>query len=455
MSSRFNFPSFFDAYVQGQQFKQQNQLARLAQQRASVEAQRQDADYDRQERTRNLLANYLTGGADKAAFNELAQVDPNAALQAQQYQRQQLVQQATETYHGTGAVITSKAPAQYARSMFPQAVAAWAAQTGRDPESMTDDEARDEARKIRAQAAAAAGIDPKLKEVDRGDAIDFVDEDTGDVIRTVTKSVTPGEKLSAETTRRGQNMVDARERERLAGAKLSEGSAEKVAQMIANYQQAPFSGYAMGKPANQQIMARVLELNPDYNANEYGSRSKAYKDFATGKPGNAVRSFNVALAHLDTLGNLADALDNHDFTLVNKIAQAFKKQTGGTAPTSFDAAKKIVGDEIVKAVVGSGAGGVADREEVAATIDRANSPSQLKAVIQTYQELMGGQLGGLRQQFEITTGRKDFDSFLSPEALKYVAAHAPAPTEAAPVVQAPALDVPADIAALLKKHGAK
>ena len=61
--------------------------------------------------------------------------------------------------------------------------------------------------------------------------------------------------------------------------------------------------------------------------------------------------------------------------------------------------------------MGSG-GGVADREEAARTINAAQSPAQLKQVIDTYKQLMGGQLEGLRHQYEQSTGKTDFDRFL-------------------------------------------
>lgn len=190
---------------------------------------------------------------------------------------------------------------------------------------------------------------------------------------------------------------------------------ENTAQAIASGNLAPLSGFALAKPMGQQIMARVMALNPQYSAKDFGTGQKAEKDFATGKPGQAVRSFNVALSHLDTLDQLSDALHNNNLQVVNKIGNAYAQQTGSPAPTNFESAKKIVADEIVKAIVGSG-GGVSDREAAAKTISAVSSPAQLKGVINTYKELMRGQLGGLKQQYETSTGRKDFDRLLTPSA---------------------------------------
>ena len=57
---------------------------------------------------------------------------------------------------------------------------------------------------------------------------------------------------------------------------------------------------------------------------------------------------------------------------------------------------------------------MADREAAAKTINAASSPAQLRGAIGTYKKLMQGQLGGLKQQYEQTTGKKDFERFLSP-----------------------------------------
>ena len=184
--------------------------------------------------------------------------------------------------------------------------------------------------------------------------------------------------------------------------------------MIANGQVAPLSGFAMKTDWGQQVMKRVNDLNPQFSGATFGNVKQAEQKFNVGKQGDTVRSLNVATNHLDTLGGLADALNTGNVQLLNKATNAWKTQTGQAAPTNFESAKKIVADEVVKAIVGSG-GGVADREEAARSIQAANSPAQLRGVINTYKDLMHGQLNGLRQQYEQSTGKTDFERFLSPQ----------------------------------------
>ncbi|MGH7118623.1 MAG: hypothetical protein ACREFP_06505, partial [Acetobacteraceae bacterium] len=74
--------------------------------------------------------------------------------------------------------------------------------------------------------------------------------------------------------------------------------------------------------------------------------------------------------------------------------------------------KEIVGDEVVKAIVGS-SGAEGDRDAIKEAFHDAQSPAQLNGVITHYEGLMGGQLSGLRRQYQRTTGLNDFSSFVS------------------------------------------
>lgn len=182
----------------------------------------------------------------------------------------------------------------------------------------------------------------------------------------------------------------------------------------------------------EALAQAVNQYDPSFDSAQAKARFSAAKDFATGKAGNTVRSLNVSIEHLNTLQSAADALKNGNIQVFNQLGNQIAAATGQTPPTNFDATKKIVADEIVKGIVGSG-GGVADREEAARVISGANSPAQLAGVIKQYKELLGGQLKGLKQQYERTTQRKDFDdTFLTPEARRELEPPPAAKKESAP-----------------------
>jgi hypothetical protein len=184
-------------------------------------------------------------------------------------------------------------------------------------------------------------------------------------------------------------------------------------------------------PTGIKFMSLVNQAYPSFDASQYGAKTKARNDFTTGKNGNTVRSLNVAVQHLDQLGQLSDAMANGNVQLVNRVGNFIASQTGNPAPTNFNAAKQLVGDEIVKAIVGAG-GGVSDREEAAHNISSASSPAQLAGVIRTYQGLLSGQLVGLRQQYQKSTGLDDFEDFLAPETRAKLEAHGAASGAAPP-----------------------
>jgi hypothetical protein len=184
------------------------------------------------------------------------------------------------------------------------------------------------------------------------------------------------------------------------------GDVESMAQAIAAGKLAPINGFALARPRGQAIMARVMEVNPNYDAGDYAAKLAALKGFATGKEGTALRSFNVASDHLDTLGQMADALNNGNVQVLNQIGNAWNKATGNPAPTDFEAVKTIVGKEVVKAIV-AGGGGVGEREELSKLLTSANSPDQLKGVITHFKDLMDAQKAGLMDQYQRTTGRTD------------------------------------------------
>ena len=153
------------------------------------------------------------------------------------------------------------------------------------------------------------------------------------------------------------------------------------------------------------------------NKTNTATQKRALTDFSTGIQGRMVNSMNTAVEHLSTLTELADALKNNDVRAINTVGNLVAKQTGSPAPTNFAAARQIVAQEIVKAIVANGGTGK-ERDEAASNIAAAGSPEQLAGVISTYQELLAGQLKSLGLQYKNTTGRDDFNTKLLPSTLR-------------------------------------
>jgi hypothetical protein len=295
--------------------------------------------------------------------------------------------------------------------------------------------------------ATAGDLKPTIKDTDIGGSIlpRVFDPYSGAQISQGTpikKTATPGELL-----------VDKRARDRLNAELQSTGTLtpaaiDVAAQIYIQTGQLPALG--IGKSAGNlksSILNRATQLYgnpagaapsvnapaetstaPPFNAQDMASqivgnridvatKTKAAKDFSTGIQGRQVTAFNTAIDHLATMDKLSDALQNNDIKAFNYLGNLVAKQTGQPAPVNFDAAKQIVTAEIIKAVVASG-GGVRERQEAEANFSTANSPAQLKGAINTYMQLLGGQLNSLGLQYENTTGRTDFDKKLTGDAKK-------------------------------------
>lgn len=125
----------------------------------------------------------------------------------------------------------------------------------------------------------------------------------------------------------------------------------------------------------------------------------ATKYFINGKGGQQITAFNTSIAHLDTLGKLANDLGNSNIQVFNKAAQAWAQQTGNPAPTNFAAAKNAMAGEVASALKASGATDQ-EIEKVDQTFNRAQSPGQLKGAIDTYRTLLNSKVHNLKLQYD-------------------------------------------------------
>jgi hypothetical protein len=172
---------------------------------------------------------------------------------------------------------------------------------------------------------------------------------------------------------------------------------ESTAKAIAAGQLPAPTGMALLNPRNQRVLGRVMEINPSYDFTDVSAKNAAAKAFTSGQQGNALRSVATANVHLEQLGELADALQNGNMQVINRVSNWYRTNTGNPAPTNFDAVKNIIGQEVVKAIV-AGGGSAGEREEAAKAFSTASSPSQLKGAIEHYRMVMGAQQQNLLEQ---------------------------------------------------------
>jgi len=205
-------------------------------------------------------------------------------------------------------------------------------------------------------------------------------------------------------------------------ANVDAQSVEDVAQQIANYQIRP-SSLNRGQAFNQLVMSRVQELNPTYSTGRYEAANRTETAFATGQQGNQVRSASVALDHLQQLKELTNGLENTNVPMWNRVKNEYATATGEVGPSNFDAAKRIVADEVMKTIV-AGGGGQHEREALQHDLNNAKTPKQLAGVIDQWSGLMAAQLKGLKTQYTAAgLPGANFDDKLSDRARVLMGAH--------------------------------
>jgi len=196
---------------------------------------------------------------------------------------------------------------------------------------------------------------------------------------------------------------------------------EDAAQAIANYAEAP---PGLRDKDRYKILARVRQINPQYNEGDYGNRTKSLNhwndpQFAGGKQ---IGSYVTVASHLEAIDKLAEALNNKNSVATNATINYIKTQLGHPQVTNFNTAKEAVSAEIVRAIEG-GPGGVADREAARDLLSAANSPQQLKEAIGILRELIKRRIETTQLQYEQSTGRQDFQQRFPANVQRYLDIH--------------------------------
>lgn len=210
-------------------------------------------------------------------------------------------------------------------------------------------------------------------------------------------------------------------------AKQNPGLAAQV-KAIGTYRQ---PGVTRTSKEGVAMMNLVNQAYPNYDQTQFTVKNGARKAFAEGAQGKTILAINNAMAHLNLLGQLADALQNGNVQMANAAKQAWLQQTGSSPPTTFDAVRNIAAQEVVKSVV-PGGGGEKERDDAAKNFSRASSPPQIHDAINGVRGLFAGQLGNYQRMYKKNTGLDDFGDYLSPDTSALMnSAHAADPATSA------------------------
>lgn len=149
----------------------------------------------------------------------------------------------------------------------------------------------------------------------------------------------------------------------------------------------------------KQLAAAVGAYNPQFDQNTFKVRGTEEKAYTSGSQGQQLTAIGTARNHMQTFKDTADALDNGDFLLANKVGNELGMQFGSDKATNFNIAKSAFAGEVGKAFAGANVG-VQDRQELMDKISAASSPAQLKGYADTADELLAGKQKSLKQSYD-------------------------------------------------------
>jgi len=169
-----------------------------------------------------------------------------------------------------------------------------------------------------------------------------------------------------------------------------------------------------GQPFENAGFDRILSRKQDYAAG-----TKAVAGFASGTQGNQVRSINNVVGHLQLFEDTFDALQNGDVQALNSLNAGWQKQFGKPVPATLSAMSQVIGPELLKSLVTTGAGTGPEREHFAEQAGSlSNAPEQTHSAVQALRGMLGRQLQDFELQYANSTGRDDFTKKLPPDVQK-------------------------------------
>jgi len=205
-----------------------------------------------------------------------------------------------------------------------------------------------------------------------------------------------GATASDFTTRRGQNMVDARARENIdiARQRLAKDGAALDASENAALSKAIIDGRLDPNRVNgrnAKILATTLMANPNANLLELGvsasGATAAERSLAT-QTAKMSTAANEANQMVDVVRGLSDKVDRTEFPTINAITNAVSKGTGGKEIVQLNTSINALVNSYARAISPTGNPTVSDKNHAREVINAAYSNGQMGAILDIMQQEM-------------------------------------------------------------------
>lgn len=173
------------------------------------------------------------------------------------------------------------------------------------------------------------------------------------------------------------------------------------------------------------LFNEVRNLKPDFNTGDFAVEQAVKTEATSGAVGKQLLAIGTAREHMKLFSQLADALDNNDTQVLNKVGNFLGVQFGSDKATNLKIASQAFGGEVGRAFDGAGVIGK-EREEASKSFSDYLSKGQFKGAVDTVDALLAGKQKAAHAWFDAGTKAKpDFgqeESAKTPAAASTTAA---------------------------------
>lgn len=163
------------------------------------------------------------------------------------------------------------------------------------------------------------------------------------------------------------------------------------------------------------LLQEVKSINPSFKSSDFDVEKRVQEKYTSGNAADQLTAINTAREHMATFKQTADALNNGNVLMANKVGNWLGTQFGSDKATNFNVARSAFAGEVGKAFAGANVG-VQDRQELIDKINQSSSWDQLKGYADTADKLLEGKQKSLKEGF--TQGMQGKPNFGNQQTIK-------------------------------------
>lgn len=168
-----------------------------------------------------------------------------------------------------------------------------------------------------------------------------------------------------------------------------------------------FPSTARNNPRNAQLLDLAAQVDPSFDAINFNKRNQTALAFSKGKQSDAVRAANQTIAHMGSLYDAIDKLDNFSgmASPLNYIVNPTEKLFGDARQGIVQQDIQAVSSELRKVFAGAGGGNLTELKEWQDSLPLNASKTAQKAYLLNGLNLLHGAVDALQTQYENGMGK--------------------------------------------------